>query len=96
MAIVDHPWWLFALLLIVLAGVVEVGFRLSSQATPGVDRERHEQIAGTRNDIAILLSLLLGFTLAALKRSKQVQTDLWQQSIAVARQSEPLPFGSIT
>jgi hypothetical protein len=82
MAIVDHPWWLFALLLIVLAGVVEVGFRLSLQATPEVDRERHEQIVGTRNDIAILLSLLLGFTSAALKRSKQVQTDLWQQSIA--------------
>jgi hypothetical protein len=158
MTLVDYPLWLFAFLLIVLTGVVEVGFRLTQRAAPDVDPERHEQIVGTRNDIAILLSLLLGFTLAmvlsrfdlrkqlvvdeanaigttnlraamlpepsrskaqellrqytearldfsksemnsgtfqaALKRSKQAQTDLWQQSVVVAQQS-PTPITAL-
>jgi len=157
MALVDYPLWLFASLLIVLAGVVEVGFRLTRRARADQD-PRHEQIVGTRNDIAVLLSLLLGFTLAmvlsrfelrkqlvvdeadaigttslraemlaepsrskarellrqyaearlefsksttdsgtfqrALKRSQQLQTDLWQQSVAVAQQS-PTPITAL-
>jgi hypothetical protein len=151
MALVNYPLWLFAFLLIVLAGVVEVGFWLTRRAAANVDPEPHEQIQGTRNDIAVLLSLLLGFTLSmvllrfdlrkqlvveeadaigttslraemlpeqsrskaqellrqytearlefsksgtdsgtfqsALKRSKQVQTHLWQHAVAVAQQS---------
>lgn len=151
MTLVDHPLWLFPSLLIVLAGIVEFGFRLTLRTAADVTRERHEQIVGTRDEIAVLLSLLLGFTLAmvlsrfdlrkelvieeanaigttslraemlaepsrskaqellrqytearleffksttdsgefqrVLKRSKQVQTDLWQQAVAVAQQS---------
>jgi hypothetical protein len=64
MALVDHPLWLFVCLLIVLAGVVEVGFRRILRASAKVDSDRHEQIVATRNDVAVLLSLLLGFTLA--------------------------------
>jgi Protein of unknown function (DUF4239) len=158
MTLVDYPLWLFGFLLIVLTGVVEVGFRLTLRAAPEVDPERHEQIVGTRNDIAILLSLLLGFTLAmvlsrfdlrkqlvvdeanaigttslrgamlpepsrskvqellrqytearlefsksemnsgtfqmALKRSRQTQIDLWQQSMGVAQQS-PTPITAL-
>lgn len=155
MRLLDHPWWLFLFLFMILAGVVEVGFRLSLRVAPDDYRERHDQIASTRNDVSILLSLLLGFTLAmvlsrfdlrqqlvvdeadaidttslraamlpeptrsdaekllrqytearlefsksemnsgrfraALKRSKQVQGDLWQESVAVAQQS-PTPL----
>jgi Protein of unknown function (DUF4239) len=151
MTLVDYPLWLFASLLIVLAGIVEVGFRLTLRVPADVARERQEQIEATRNEIAVLISLLLGFTLAmvlsrfdlrkqlvvdeanaigttslraqmlpepsrskaqellrqytearlefsksgtdsgtfqrALKRSRQLQTDLWQQAVAVAQQS---------
>src|SRR5580704_16408711 len=151
MTLVDYPFWLFASLLIVLPGLVEVGLRLTLRVPADVARERQEQIEATRNEIAVLLSLLLGFTLAmvlsrfdlrkhlvvdeanaigttslrahmlpepsrskaqellrqytearlesyksgtdsgtfqrALKRSRQVQTDLWQQAVAVAQQS---------
>ena len=151
MTLVDYPLWLFASLLIVLAGLVEVGLRLTLRVPADVARERQEQIEATRNEIAVLLSLLLGFTLAmvlsrfdlrkqlvvdeanaigttslraqmlpepsrskaqellrqytearlefskpgtdsgtsqsAMNRSKQVQTDLWQQAVAVAQQS---------
>jgi hypothetical protein len=64
MALLAYPLWLFASVLIVLTGVVEVGFRLMRRAAVNVDREHHEQIQGTRNDVAVLLSLFLGFTLA--------------------------------
>jgi Protein of unknown function (DUF4239) len=158
MTLVDHPLLLFAFLLIVLAGVVELGFRLTRRWAAEMDRERYEQVMGTRNDVAVLLSLLLGFTLAmvlsrfdlrkqlvvdeanaigttslraamlpepnrseaqellrqytearlefsksemnsgnfqtALKRSKQVQTNLWQQSIVIAQQS-PTPITAL-
>jgi hypothetical protein len=151
MTLVDYPFWLFASLLIVLPGLVEVGLRLTLRVPADVARERQEQIEATRNEIAVLLSLLLGFTLAmvlsrfdlrkqlvvdeanaigttslraqmlpepsrskaqellrqytearlefskpgtdsgtsqsAMNRSKQVQTDLWQQAVAVAQQN---------
>jgi hypothetical protein len=74
--IVDHPRPFFALILLVLLAVVELGFRIRSRRNNGLDDDRHKQIEGTRNDIAVLLSLLLGFTLAmGLLRFDQ-RTDL--------------------
>ncbi|MBI1737687.1 MAG: hypothetical protein HYR58_00380 [Acidobacteria bacterium] len=63
MGIIDHPVLLFALLLVVLLGVVEIGFRLGLRAAATGDEKFHEQIVGARNGIVTLLSLLLGFML---------------------------------
>ena len=76
MALVDYPFWLFASLLIVLAGVVEVGFRLTLQTAANLVHERHEQIVGTRDEIAVLLSLLLGFTLAMVLSPFDLRKEL--------------------
>jgi hypothetical protein len=74
--IVDYPRPFFALILLVLLAVVELGFRIRSHRRSQLDEERNTQIEGTRYDLALLLSLLLGFTLAmALLRFDQ-RTEL--------------------
>src|SRR5215475_14459924 len=69
MSLFDQPVVLFAVLFLVLVAIGEIGIRwrlrLSAQRDPG----RHEQISAARDEVAVLLSLLLGFTLAmALQR----------------------------
>ena len=63
MGLIDHPWVLFAVLLVVLLAVLEIGFRLRSFASAKVDEERHSQIEAARDGLGVLLSLLLGFML---------------------------------
>jgi hypothetical protein len=62
--ILDHPLWLSALLFFLLMIAVEAGFRLAVATGANTDEERREQIAASRDALGILLSLLLGFTLA--------------------------------
>jgi hypothetical protein len=158
MSLIDHPWILFAVLLAGLLVVVEVGYRLALLVSANDDEEQHHQIVAARDGIAVLLSLLLGFTLpmaqphyelrkhlivdeanaigtatlrartlpepargkilgllreyveariafaeaglqrqqlqSSLAHAKQLQEQIWQQSLAVARQS-PTPITSI-
>src|SRR5207245_4903811 len=60
----DHPLLLSLGLFVLLAATVEAGFRLAVLTSPNIDEERREQIAASRDALGILLSLLLGFTLA--------------------------------
>jgi hypothetical protein len=64
MFLIDHPLYLFVCFFAVLFVAVEVGFRLRSLTAVKASEERHAQIVGTRDGILVLLSLLLGFTLA--------------------------------
>lgn len=79
MFLLDHPLAFFFVLVILLIGFVEIGFRLALRTAVNADHERHEQIVSARDGIGILLSLLLGFTLAmALPRfteRKQLVVD---------------------
>ena len=62
---------LLALILIFLA-TVEIGFRLGQRMNVATDELRHEQLASARDAIGLLVSLLLGFTLAmAFSRFEQ-------------------------
>src|SRR5262245_13959764 len=69
MGLVDRPAMLFVVLLLGLAAIEEIGIRLRSRISAGIDEARQEQIAAAREAAAVLLSLLLGFTMAmALQR----------------------------
>ena len=74
MAIVEQPWVLFLVLLASLLVAVEIGRRVGQRPSAGADEVRHEQLEWARDAIGLLLSLLLGFTLAmALSRFDQRQ-----------------------
>jgi hypothetical protein len=65
----DHPRALFFVLLIVLLVVVEIGQLLSMRLS--VDSDQWQLVAA-RDSVGLLLSLLLGFTLAmAISRHDQ-------------------------
>jgi hypothetical protein len=93
--VVDHPRPFFALMLLILLATVEIGFRIRSHPRIQLDEDRHKQVEGARNDIAVLLSLLLGFTLAMGllrfdERTEQVMDEA--NAIATSRlRAEMLP-----
>jgi hypothetical protein len=56
---IDHPWYLFFVLLLGLLSCVNLGFHFRG----GEDAQSISQIESARDGLTILLSLLLGFTL---------------------------------
>src|ERR1700722_2301293 len=62
--IVDYPSILFIFLFVTYATALEIGFRLASRGREKEDPDLHEQAVGVRDGVIVLLSLLLGFTLA--------------------------------
>jgi hypothetical protein len=62
--LLDQPWLLFVLLFLGLLAVVGCGHRLRPAAWAESDMEVREPLAATRDSVSLLLSLLLGFTLA--------------------------------
>jgi hypothetical protein len=72
LALFDQPWALFAVLFVGLSVVVEVGYHVGQRLSVGTDQLRHGQLVAARDAVSLLLSLLLGFTLAmALSRFDQ-------------------------
>ena len=72
MLLFDHPGALFVVLILLLLSAVELGFRVASRMRVNADPHHHEQVVAARDGIGVLLSLLLGFTLAmALPRFDQ-------------------------
>jgi hypothetical protein len=62
--LIDYPSLLFISLFVVYAISLEVGFRLAPRGREKEDPDLHEQAVGVRDGVIVLLSLLLGFTLA--------------------------------
>jgi len=62
--LVDHPWPLLGVLFVLLVVVVELGHRLRLATAANTDEQLREPLVGARDSISLLLSLLLGFTLA--------------------------------
>jgi len=79
MYLVNHPIVLFFAVAAVLLVAHEVGFRLRALAKDRDDKEWEKQVHDTRNQIAVLLSLLLGFAmsmaLARFDSRKQLVID---------------------
>jgi hypothetical protein len=62
MPLVDHPTWLFFTVFLLLVLASEVGFWLRSRRRMPIDDQEHERLTGAAQSMAVLLSLLLGFT----------------------------------
>jgi hypothetical protein len=95
MALLNHPLALFAVLLLFLFAVVELGFRLALRRSVNADAQHHEQIVAARDGIGVLLSLLLGFTLAMglprFDERKQLVVDEANSIGTTALRAEALP-----
>jgi hypothetical protein len=93
--IVDHPRPFFALILLALLAVVELGFRIRARRGREPDEHDSKHFEGTRNELGVLLSLLLGFTLAMAlvrydQRTEQVVDEADSLSTTMLR-AELLP-----
>ncbi len=64
MNVTNYPVIFFFLLFAAFVCLVEVGLRIEFRAKAQHDQTKQTQIEETRNQIAVLLSLLLGFTLS--------------------------------
>ena len=64
MYLLDHPAVLFIATCVVLLLMHEIGFRLRAIAKDRDEKEWEKQVHDTRNQIALLLSLLLGFAMS--------------------------------
>ena len=72
MTLLEHPWVLFGVLFLALTIVVELGHLLGLATAANSDERLREPMVATRDSVSLLLSLLLGFTLAmALPRYEE-------------------------
>jgi hypothetical protein len=62
--ILNHPWVLGSLLAVLLALALELGHRVAAYTSLHKDQDRKDQMATIRDGLFVLVSLLLGFTLA--------------------------------
>jgi hypothetical protein len=62
--ILNHPWVLGSILFVVLALALELGHRVAVRSRLHEDPNRKDQMATIRDGLFLLVSLLLGFTLA--------------------------------
>jgi len=86
--LLDFPVLLFVVIFLGLWLAVELGYRRALMLGTRMDDKRHDQILDTRNQIAVLLSLLLGFTLAmALPRYDQRRQLVVDEAGAIATAS---------
>src|ERR1700744_3788030 len=98
MYLLDHPLHLFVLATAVLLLAHEIGFRLRALAKHREEKDWEKQVHETRNQIALLLSLLLGFAMSmALSRfewRKQLVIDeanaIGTAYLRAATQAEPV------
>jgi hypothetical protein len=98
MYLLGHPIHLFVVATAVLLFAHEIGFRLRALAKDREEKEWEKQVHETRNQIAVLLSLLLGFAMSmALSRfdeRKQLVIDeanaIGTAYLRTATQAEPV------
>jgi hypothetical protein len=95
MVLLNHPFVLFIVLIVLLFAAVELGYRLASRWSVNADPQHHEQIVAARDGIGVLLSLLLGFTLAMglprFDQRKQLVVDEANSIGTTALRVETLP-----
>src|SRR5438045_3012284 len=84
MLLFDHAIPLFFVLFFILSVFVEIGHRAGLRMSVDTDTLRHEQLVAARDAIGLLLSLLMGFTLAmAIARFDQRKQLLVDEANAI-------------
>jgi len=63
-SLLNHPWPLGLLIGLLLSAMIEVGYRTALQSRIQQDANRKDQMIAVRDGLFLLVSLLLGFTLA--------------------------------
>ncbi len=98
--LLNHPLLLFVAVAVFLMLLVEAGFRSGRGRRLNVEEALHEQVKDARDGIVLLLSLLLGFTLAmALPRYDERKHLLLDEANAIGTASLrasllPQPFSN--
>ena len=83
--VLNHPALFAGCLFLLLAATLEFGFRLATASRLSADYARREQVAASRDALGVLLSLLLGFTLAmALPRYDLSRQLVIEEADAIA------------
>lgn len=83
-AILDHPWELGSVLAVVLAAALELGRWISARYRLTEDGARKDQMATIRDGLFVLVSLLLGFTLAlAAPRYTERRALLVEEAVSI-------------
>lgn len=75
-AILDHPWPWGLLIAVILAASVELGYRVNRRLRFTDNAERKDQLVTIRDGFFVLVSLLLGFTLALAAQRFVERRDL--------------------
>jgi hypothetical protein len=97
-SLISNPWALFAVFLVGLMVVVEIGLRLRL-ASSGIDEGRQSLIQSARDGLTVLLSFLLGFALPmTLPHYEQRRNLVIEEANAIGTvdqraQMLPQPFG---
>lgn len=82
--LVNYPWLLGIVLALVLAAVIEAGQKVASRSRIQEDANRKDQMTAIRDGLFVLLSLLLGFTLAlAAPRYNERRSLLIEEATAI-------------
>jgi hypothetical protein len=82
--LLNEPWLLGLLLAVTLAGAIELGRRTAACTHIHDDINRKDQMVAIRDGLFVLVSLLLGFTLAlAVPRYTERRTLLVEEAISI-------------
>lgn len=82
--LLNEPWLLGLVVAISLAGMIEVGRRTATYTHLHDDANRKEQIVAIRDGLFVLVSLLLGFTLAlAVPRYTERRALLVEEAVSI-------------
>ena len=82
--LLNYPWLLGLVLAISLAAAIELGRRTAAYAHIHDDTNRKDQMVAIRDGLFVLLSLLLGFTLAlAAPRYNERRTLLVDEAVSI-------------
>jgi hypothetical protein len=84
--LLNEPWLLGLVLAIALAAAIELGRRTAALTHIHDDTNRKEQMVAIRDGLFVLVSLLLGFTLAlAVPRYNERRTLLVEEAISIEK-----------
>lgn len=93
--LINHPWLFGLLTAVFLAGFIESGQRISAHYRIDEDSDRKNQLLAIRDGLFLLVSLLLGFTLAfVVPRYSERRELLIQEANAIGTtylRAETLP-----